>query len=61
MSAEAEPTCWPESIDEREDEESRFAVRRTGRRIVHFRHRIGEYDVTRLILESTNGARVRDE
>ena len=57
MSAEAEPIYRPESLDEHEDKESLPARRQ----ILHFRHRIGDYDVTRVILDSTNGAKAAEK
>ena len=46
MSENAEAICWPEDHDEIE----RLQKHPTRRQIVHVRHRVGEYDVTRLIL-----------
>jgi len=48
MSVHAEPIFWPESFEESEGE----MPTNTRRKIVQFRHRVGEYDVTRLILDS---------
>jgi hypothetical protein len=48
MSVHAEPISWPEAFEEAEDNHTRDEARR----IVHVRHRVGEYEVTRLVLES---------
>ncbi|MCX8037954.1 MAG: hypothetical protein N3D11_13070 [Candidatus Sumerlaeia bacterium] len=47
MTTHVEPIYWPESFDEHEREEAL----RTGKRIVQFRHRVGRFEVTRLILD----------
>ena len=52
MTANAEPIFWPEPLNVIEEEEK--ASRQ--RRILQFRHRIGECDVTHLILDSREEA-----
>ena len=48
MSVTAEPISWPEAFEEPEDN----ITRDEARRIVHVRHRVGQYEVTRLVLET---------
>ncbi len=52
MTTQAEPIYWPETFDEHEREEGL----RTGKRIVQFRHRVGRFEVTRLILDGRKSA-----
>ena len=48
MAANAEPIYWPESVEEPEDDE----IAQKRQRIIHVRHRVGKYVVTRLVLDS---------
>jgi hypothetical protein len=48
MSANAQTVYWPESLEVPEHEDPA----NTKQRIVHSRHRIGKYLVTRLVLDS---------
>ena len=55
MSVHAEPIYWPESLEETEEEPT---VARQ-QQIVQLRHRVGNYDVTRLILDSRETSETR--
>jgi hypothetical protein len=46
-AAELAPIYWPESFAENEGQDAPLIHGR----IVHLRHRVGDYDVTRIILE----------
>ena len=50
MSVEAQPVFWPE----REDEVEEQLPGRWRPRIAQIRHRVGEYEVTRLIFDSSD-------
>ena len=57
MSVHAEPIYWPEPLEEAEEEPTLKAQRK----IIHLRHRVGAYDVTRLVLDSREASKTPAE